>query len=92
MNKLIILFQLDIKQYYVMIDMSDTKGIRFEPFILPDQKYYDPTVFAERVLELPAHRKIFTRREGMGQYIKTGLLIVAMLVLGIVMIATSGGG
>lgn len=81
----------DNRFYHVLLDDSKKEKPEYKAFELPDQQYYDPTVFAERVLDLPAHRKIFTRREGMGQYIKTGLLLVAMAIVGIVMIASSGG-
>jgi len=62
-----------------------------KPFVLPDQQFYDPTVFAEKVLDLPAHRRIFKRREKMGQVVRTALLVVAVGAVWILIITTTGG-
>lgn len=51
----------DGKSYYVNI-WSEEHGHLVE-FKLPDQSYMDPQVFAQRVLELPAHRRIFRRKQ-----------------------------
>jgi hypothetical protein len=80
----------DNRFYHVLLDDSKKEKPNYMPFELPDQQYYSPQVFAERVIDLPAHRRLFTRREGMGQYIKTGLLLVGMAIVGIVMIASGG--
>lgn len=79
----------DKKKYYVNIWDEKVKGL--VPFVLPDQQYYDPGVFAERVLELPAHRKIFTRKPDLFQKIKTGLLVLAIGIVWILIITTTGG-
>jgi len=63
---------------------------QLSPLQLPDQQYYDPTVFAERVLSLPAHRRMFKRREKAGQVIKTALLVLTIIVLWIVILTTTG--
>ena len=77
----------DHKKYYVNIwDLAIKKLI---PFVLPDQQYYDPVVFAERVLALPAHRKIFRRKEQLFQKIKTALLVVAILIVFFLILTTS---
>lgn len=78
----------DHKKYYVNIwDLIEKKLV---PFTLPDQQYYDPVVFAERVLALPAHRKIFRQREKLFQKIKTALLVVGILVVWLLIMTTSG--
>ena len=78
----------DHKKYYVNIWDEAIK--RLVPFALPDQQFYDPGVFAERVLALPAHRKIFRRKEKMFQKLKTALLVVAILIVWLLIITTSG--
>lgn len=78
----------DHKKYFVNIWDLATK--RLIPFVLPDQQYYDPVVFAERVLALPAHRKIFRRKEQLFQKIKTALLVVTILIVFFLILTTSG--
>lgn len=78
----------DHKKYWVNILDEETQVLI--PFMLPDQQYYDPGVFAERVLELPAHRRIFRRKEKLGQHIKTALLVVVIIILWILILTTSG--
>lgn len=78
----------DHKKYYVNI--WDEAKKRLVPFALPDQQFYDPGVFAERVLALPAHRKIFKRKEKLFQKLKTALLVVAILIVWLLIITTSG--
>lgn len=82
----------DHKKYYVNIwGTAFNQNInRLVPFTLPDQQYYDPVVFAERVLALPAHRKIFRQREKLFQKIKTALLVVGILVVWLLIMTTSG--
>lgn len=80
----------DHKPYYVHIwDEVQNKPIAF---ILPDQQYYDPGVFAERVIELPAHRRVCKRREKMGQHIRTALLVLTIVVLWFLIMTTTGTG
>lgn len=78
----------DKKHYFVNIWDEATK--RLVPFILPDQQYYDPGVFAERVLELPAHQKIFARKPNLFQKIKTGLLVLAIGIVWLLILTTTG--
>jgi hypothetical protein len=59
------------------------------PFTLPDQQYYDPRVFAERVLELPAHKRIFSRKPNVLQKISWVIGLVLIIVLWIVIISTT---
>lgn len=79
----------DSKKYYVNIWREEDNALI--PFVLPDQQYYDPTVFAERVLALPAHRKIFERKENLFQKLKTGLLVLTIGIILFLIIVTTGG-
>ncbi len=79
----------DGKKYFVNIWDGATK--RLVPFILPDQQFYDPGVFAERVLALPAHRKIFARKPTLFQVLKTGLLVLAIGIMFVLILTTTGG-
>ena len=80
----------DKKKYYVNIQDPTGKSKGLVPFVLPDQQYYDPGVFAERVLELPAHQKIFTRKPNLFQKIKTGLLVLAIGIVWLLILTTTG--
>lgn len=61
------------------------------PFVLPDQQYCDPIVFAQRVLGLPAHRKIFERKPKLLQRLKTALLVIAIGIVWLLILTTTGG-
>lgn len=78
----------DKKKYYVNIE--DPVSKKLEPFVLPDQQYYDPIVFAQRVLGLPAHRKIFERKPKLIQKLKTALLVVAIGIVWLLILTTTG--
>lgn len=78
----------DKRNYFVLIWDEAKKGL--VPFVLPDQQYYDPGVFAERVLELPAHQKIFARKSDLFQKIKTGLLVLAIGIVWLLILTTTG--
>ena len=80
----------DKKNYFVL--KWDEAINRLIPFTLPDQQYYDPSVFAERVLELPAHQKIFTRKPKLLQRLKTALLVLAIGIVWLLILTTTGGG
>jgi len=69
----------DGKPYFVHIWDIATKRLR--PFMLPDTQYYDPRVFAERVLELPAHRRIFQRKQTVMQKLKPAILFLLIIAL-----------
>ena len=77
------------KRYYVNI--MDGASNRLIPFVLPDQQYYDPNVFAQRVLGLPAHRKIFERKPKLIQKLKTALLVLAIGIVWLLIMTTTGG-
>jgi len=76
----------DGKMYFV--NKWNAKTNRLEPFILPDQQYRDPEVFAQKVLELPAHRRIFRRKETLLQQLSPAMMLLAIIVFWIVMITT----
>ena len=77
------------KKFYVNIEDLATK--KLIPFILPDQQYCDPNVFAQRVLGLPAHRKIFERKPKLLQRLKTALLVIAIGIVWLLILTTTGG-
>lgn len=79
----------DKKKYFVNI--WDQATNRLVPFILPDQQYCDPMVFAQRVLGLPAHRKIFERKPKLLQKLKTALLVIAIGIVWLLILTTTGG-
>lgn len=83
----------DGKSYYVYEWKEATK--RLEPFKLPDQQYYDPEVYAQRVLTLPCHRKIFARKQDIVQKLKpvfAGLVGIGLWILILTTTAPSPGG
>lgn len=81
----------DHKKYWVNLGKDiRSEGAELTPFVLPDQQYYDPGVFATRVLELPAHRRIFRRREKIGETVKTALLVLTIGIIWILIITTTG--
>lgn len=83
----------DGKPYYIYQWNAATKLL--EPFALPDQQYYDPEVYAQRVLTLPCHRKIFARKQDMVQKLKpvlAGLIGVGLWILILTTTTPSAGG
>ena len=80
----------DGKKYFVNIWSKEAKALI--PFELPDQQYYDPRVFAERVLGLPAHKRIFERKPKLFQKLKTALLVFAIGIMWLLIMTTTGGG
>ncbi len=87
--------QNDHKKYWVNIsdlEYSNPGGkAALAPFQLSDQQFFDPTVFAERVLSLPAHRELFKQKEKWPQIIKTGLLVLTVAIIWILILTTTGG-
>lgn len=76
------------KKFHVHIwDVATEKLV---PFVLPDQQYCDPNVFAQRVLGLPAHRKIFERKPKLLQRLKTALLVIAIGIVWLLILTTTG--
>lgn len=91
----------DGKLYFVHIESSafttnkpdpDRAKWTLKPFILPDQKYYDPEVFATRVLELPAHQRIFTRRQKLLEQLAPGMAALGMVIMAFIILVTTGEG
>lgn len=80
----------DNKKYFVNI--WDVESKRLIPFVLPDQQYSDPGVFAQRVLGLPAHRRIFAKKPKLIQKLKTGLLVGAIAIVWLLILTTTGSG
>lgn len=78
----------DNRSYFV--NKQDDKEKKLKPFELPDQSFYDPRTFAERVLGLPAHQKIFRRREKLLDQLKPVFLGVMIVVVAILMTMTTG--
>ncbi|MFC2060613.1 hypothetical protein ACFLTZ_05970 [Chloroflexota bacterium] len=82
----------DNKKYYVNISELKYReqGAQdaLKPFILPDQQYYDPSVFAQRVLGLPAHRQIFRRKDKIQQVLKTMFLVIAIIIVWLLILTT----
>ncbi len=78
------------KRFYVNI--WDTGRDELVPFVLPDQQYCDPLVLGQRILGLPAHRKIFARKPKLIQKLKTVLLVTAIGIIWLLILTTTGGG
>jgi len=83
----------DHKSYFVNIWGTAWGGTlkQLIPFTLPATQYCDPGVFAERVLSLPAHRKIFERKETFLHKIKTVGLVVAIGIVWLLIVTTKDG-
>ena len=82
----------DGRYYFVNIweKPSFEKPNKCEPFMLPDQQYYEPNLFAERVLELPAHRRLFRKKNNLMNVVKIGALLLGMVIVWILIITTTG--
>jgi hypothetical protein len=79
----------DKTNYFIYIkDMGSSKLI---PFILPDQQYFDPEVFGQRVLGLPSHKKIFRRRPKLLERLKPAFLVLGIGVVWLLILTTTGG-
>ena len=78
----------DDRAYFVHVWDVATKKLK--PLALPDQQYCDPRTFAERVLELPAHKELFTRKQGLLQKASPFIGILVILILWILIITTTG--
>lgn len=76
----------DGKNYFVNIwDVDDNK---LKPFVLPDQQYRDPERFAQQTLELPAHRRLYRKRQKLLEQLAPGFMVLAIIVFWIVIITT----
>lgn len=79
----------DSKYYYVHKFNPETKDL--ELFVLPDKyDYYDPKEYAN-VLEVRAWRKLNERIASLWQKVAPGVLVIALIISGIIFIATTGG-
>ena len=76
------------KKFYV--NKWDKETDALIPFILPDQQYLDPIVFAQRVLGLPAHKKIFERKPKLLHRLKTAMLVLAIGIVWLLILTTTG--
>jgi len=77
----------DGKSYHVHI--WDEENKKLKEFQLPDQVYMDPRIFAERVLELPAHRRIFRRKQTLLQQLSPMMGALGVIILWIIIITTT---
>ena len=71
------------------VNIWDEKTKRLIPFVLPDQQYMDPIVFAQRVLGLPAHKRIFERKPKLLQKLKTAMLVIAIGIVWLLILTTT---
>lgn len=61
------------------LNIWDIVAGKLKPFILPDSQYFDPREFAN-VITMPAHKKLFERRQSLFQKIAPWIMIVAFLI------------
>ena len=78
----------DGRMYFV--NAWDPKSKCLIPFQLPDQQFMDPKEFAQRVLELPVHKKIFERKPKLLEKLKTALLVLAIGIVWLLILTTTG--
>jgi len=76
----------DGKSYHVHIWDSELQALK--EFSLPDQTYFDPQILATRVLELPAHRRIFRRKQTLLQQLSPMVAFGGVVIVWIMMITT----
>lgn len=77
------------KHFYVNIWDAEKK--KLVPFVLPDQQYFDPNVFGQRVLGLPAHKRIFERKPKLLERLKPVFLLAAIGIVWLLLLTTTGG-
>lgn len=77
----------DGKYYCVHIWDEKTNGLI--EFQLPDQAYMDPQLLATRVLELPAHRRIFRRKQTLLQQLSPMMAALGVVIMWIIIITTT---
>jgi hypothetical protein len=81
----------DNKFYYVLIEGSAFKGKKpgeLVEFTLPDTQYRDPREFANN-LNIPAHRRLAQRKANVLEKFSPLIIIGAMIIIGIVWVATN---
>lgn len=78
----------DGKLYYVNIWDVEKKAL--VPFHTPDiWQYYPPYEFA-RVLTLPAHKRMFTRRPNLFEKVRPWIMIAAIIIMAIIQVVVGG--
>jgi len=77
----------DGKYYCIHIEDQETK--KLIEFKLPDQAYLDPQLLASRVLELPAHRRIFRRKQTLLQQLSPMMAALGVVIMWIIIITTT---
>lgn len=79
----------DGKDYYVFIfDDSLGHSGQLTPLILPDQLYMSPEKLGQQVLELPAHRRIFQRKQKLLEQLQPAFVIVGIIAVWILILTT----
>ena len=76
----------DSKSYHIHIFDEETELLK--EFQLPDQAYMDPQLLASRVLELPAHRRIFRRKQTLLQQLSPMMAAFGVIIMWIIIITT----
>lgn len=61
---------------------------KLSEFMLPDQVYCDPKYFGQRVLSLPAHRRLFVRKESLLKKASPFILLLVILAGWILILTT----
>ena len=79
----------DGKWYFVHI--FDLKTKQLKAFMLPDNQYFDPGEFAN-VIKMPAHRRLFAQTTSMFQKVAIGMMVLALVIEGVVLIAVKSPG
>jgi len=77
----------DGKSYFIHI--LDEEAELLKEFQLPDQAYMDPQLLASRVLELPAHRRIFRRKQTLLQQLSPMMAALGVIIMWIIIITTT---
>lgn len=74
---------------YYCIHIWDKDSDKLMEFQLPDQAYLDPQLLATRVLELPAHRRIFRRKQTLLQQLSPMMAALGVVIMWIIIITTT---
>jgi len=77
----------DGKSYFIHIWNEEQEELI--EFKLPDQAYLDPQLLATRVLELPAHRRIFRRKQTLLQQLSPMMAALGVVIMWIIIITTT---
>lgn len=74
---------------WYFVHIFDLVTGKLKPFVLPDSQYFDPAEFAN-VINMPAHKKLFTQKVSLLQKIAPGILLVAFIASAIALVAVGG--